>query len=63
MATSASGLEYGAGFVLATVLLHGAGIASGLALGSLGERKGQRIAHAAGAMMVSIGVGILFSLI
>jgi urease accessory protein len=37
MPESASGLAFGAGFVAATALLHGLGIALGLALGRAGE--------------------------
>jgi urease accessory protein len=39
MPESASGLAYGAGFVAATALLHGLGIALGLTLGRTGETR------------------------
>src|SRR4051812_2435979 len=63
MPDTASGLAYGAGFVLAMALLHGAGIALGLALGTFAGRSGRLGAQAAGAMMVLIGVGTLFKVI
>lgn len=56
MPLDASGLAYGAGFILATVLLHGAGIAVGLA----GARHpGWRAARWAGAAIAAYGVLLL----
>jgi urease accessory protein len=55
----ASGLTYAAGFMLATALLHGVGIALGLAAGRLSERGGWRAAQAAGGAMAFAGVAIL----
>ena len=57
MAHGASGLAYGLGFVLATALLHGAGILAGMGLASLGS--GMRIARASGAAIAVAGVLIL----
>ena len=56
-----SGYEYAAGFLLATALLHGAGIGLGLAAGSLAERGGWRAAQAAGGAMALAGVALLVS--
>lgn len=54
-----SGYAYAAGFILATGLLHGAGIALGLAAGRFAARGGWRIAQAAGGAMALAGVAIL----
>jgi urease accessory protein len=59
MPQSLSGCEYAAGFMLATALLHGAGIALGLGMGRLGELGGRRIAQAAGGAMALAGVALL----
>jgi urease accessory protein len=56
-----SDYEYAAGFLLATALLHGAGIALGLAAGRLAERGGWRAAQAAGGAMALAGVALLVS--
>jgi urease accessory protein len=62
MPDTASGIEYGLGFVLATALLHAAGIGFGLAIGK-SERHGQRIAQAAGGSTALAGVAIVAHLI
>ena len=54
-----AGSAYAAGFMLATALLHGAGIALGLLAGRLAERGGWRVAQAAGGAMALAGVAIL----
>ena len=54
-----SGSAYAAGFMLATALLHGAGIAIGLAAGRLAEHGGWRVAQAAGGAMALAGVALL----
>lgn len=59
MDPTASGLAYGLGFVLATGLLHGAGILAGMGLASLGSGSGLRIARASGAAIALAGVLIL----
>lgn len=56
-----SGYDYAAGFLLATALLHGAGLLLGLAAGSLAERGGWRAAQAAGGAMALVGVALLVS--
>jgi len=57
MPQDASGTAYAAGFMVATALLHGAGIAIGVAAG----RLGWRIAQAAGGAMAAAGVVLLAS--
>lgn len=59
MPLAASGLEYGAGFVVATAMLHAIGIGLGAAAAGLGQAVGRRIVEAAGAAMASVGVAIL----
>lgn len=59
MPETASGLEYGAGFVVATVTLHAIGIGLGLVIGGLAQAHGRRILHAAGATMALTGIAIL----
>ena len=59
MPESASGLAYGAGFVLATVLLHTLGIAIGLLLGRTGATAARGALRSAGSAMVLAGVALL----
>ena len=59
MPALSDGLIYGAGFVLATALLHGAGIGLGYALGAASKRYGTMVARAAGGLAAVAGVGIL----
>lgn len=59
----ASGLGYAAGFLLATALLHGAGLALGLGLGKGGERGGGLVLRAGGGAMALAGVAILAGVI
>ncbi|MCA0029460.1 HupE/UreJ family protein [Mesorhizobium sp. B263B2A] len=56
---NAGGLEYMAGFAVATVLLHATGIAAGL---SLGQRL-RGLARIAGAACAAIGVGLAFGVV
>lgn len=63
MPDTASGLEYGVGFLLATALLHACGIGLGLSLGMLTERQGRRVAQIAGAATALAGLGILSAMI
>jgi urease accessory protein len=51
---NAAGLVYMAGFALATALLHGVGIAAGLAFGM----RSRLVARVAGALCAAIGVGL-----
>jgi len=59
MPLGVSGVTYAAGFMLATALLHGAGIAIGLVAGRLAEHGGWRIAQAAGGAMALAGIALL----
>jgi urease accessory protein len=59
MPESASGLGYGAGFILATAALHAIGIGVGLAIGVATEARGKRILQAVGGAMAVAGVAIL----
>ncbi|TPK65655.1 HupE/UreJ family protein [Mesorhizobium sp. B2-4-15] len=56
---NAGGLEYMAGFAIATVLLHAIGIAAGL---SLGQRL-PGLARVAGAACAAIGAGLAFGMV
>jgi urease accessory protein len=59
MPPNASGLGYAAGFMLATALLHGTGIALGVAVAKLGELACRRAVQVAGGAMALVGVVIL----
>ena len=59
MPIDASGAAYAAGFMLATALLHGAGIALGLTAATLGELAGRRAMQLAGGAMALAGIAIL----
>lgn len=59
MPASLSGLDYAAGFVLATALLHAAGIAIGIAAGKLGHTLGERAVRTAGSLIAVIGTVLL----
>lgn len=56
---NAGGLEYMAGFALATALLHATGIAAGLGLGV----RFRGLARAAGAACAAVGVGLVFGML
>ncbi|MCK8785033.1 HupE/UreJ family protein [Roseomonas sp. NAR14] len=57
MLAGAGALAYGAGFLLATALLHGLGLVVGTGLGR--ERLGQRLARVAGGAMAVAMVALL----
>jgi urease accessory protein len=59
MPESASGLLYGAGFVLATALLHALGIGIGLGIGKTGAAMGRGALRTAGTAMALAGTAIL----
>ena len=63
MPQDVSGTTYAAGFMLATALLHCAGIALGLLLGRFSGRGSWRVAQAAGGVMALAGVAILIGAI
>ena len=56
---NAGGLEYMAGFAVATALLHATGIAAGLSLGL----RFRGLARVAGAACAAIGVGLAFGVV
>jgi urease accessory protein len=56
---NAGGLEYMAGFAIATVILHAVGIAAGLSLGL----RFRGLARVAGAACAAIGVGLAFGVV
>ena len=63
MPESAAGIAYGLGFMLATALLHAAGIGLGFLIGWVGERKGPIVVRTAGAAAALAGVAILAGLV
>ena len=63
MPDSASGIQYGAGFVLATALLHCVGIGAGISLGLLADHRKARVAQATGGAMAVAGIAMLSGLI
>jgi len=63
MPETASGLACGAGFILATTLLHASGVGLGIALARLGPLTGRRVAQVGGGLMALAGVAILAGLL
>ncbi|OJU03990.1 MAG: urease accessory protein [Rhizobium sp. 63-7] len=59
MPADASGLGYALGFMLATALLHIAGLGSGALIGRLSEIKGPIVVRSAGGVAALAGVGLL----
>ncbi len=59
MPETASGLAYGAGFILTTTLLHVAGVGLGVLIGQAGQDRGRRITQVAGGAMAVAGLAIL----
>jgi urease accessory protein len=55
----AAGLAFGVGFILATALLHGIGVLTGLALQTLGQSTGQLLGRAVGLAMSISGALLL----
>lgn len=62
MPETASGLAYGAGFVLATATLHAAGLGLGLILDSSGNARGSLLIRSLGGLSAFAGVGVLTGL-
>ena len=62
MPVDASGLSYAMGFMLATALLHVAGVAAGFGIGRYGARSALML-RASGGAMATAGVAILAGLI
>ncbi|MBY3599464.1 MULTISPECIES: HupE/UreJ family protein [Rhizobium] len=63
MPEDAAGAAYAAGFMMATGLLHGAGLALGYVIGRAGERQAVFVTRAAGGVAAISGLGILAGLI
>jgi urease accessory protein len=63
MPANAAGLEYGLGFILATALLHGAGITLGLGFARFGQALAPRAIQFGGVAMAVAGLGILTGII
>ncbi|RUM23492.1 urease accessory protein [Rhizobium vallis] len=63
MPENAAGAAYAAGFMIATALLHAAGLALGYVISRAGERQGVFVTRAAGGIATVAGVGILAGLI
>jgi urease accessory protein len=59
MPVDASGLQYALGFVMATGLLHLAGIGLGFGIGRAGERSSRRITQTGGAALACAGFLVL----
>ncbi|MFG1296248.1 HupE/UreJ family protein [Xanthobacter variabilis] len=59
MPLDASGLSYGLGFMLATGLLHVAGIGLGMAIGRFGETHGEKFVRGAGAAVAVAGIALI----
>ncbi|WP_035715527.1 HupE/UreJ family protein [Azorhizobium doebereinerae] len=63
MPETAGGLAYGAGFVLATGLLHLTGLGLGFGIGALGQRSGDVWVRRAGAAVCVAGMGLVLGAI
>jgi urease accessory protein len=59
MPEAVSGLEYGAGFIVATAALHATGVFLGLLMGRTSEIYSRCVLQAAGSAMAVAGVAIL----
>ncbi|GLK76343.1 protein hupE [Methylopila jiangsuensis] len=59
MPETAGGAAYAAGFMLATALLHAAGVGFGLLIGKASEAHGGLVTRAAGGLAAVVGLAIL----
>ncbi|MGO7365674.1 HupE/UreJ family protein [Rhizobium leguminosarum] len=63
MPEDAGGAAYAAGFMIATALLHAAGLGLGFLIARIGERQGPFVVRTAGGLAAVAGVGILTGVI
>lgn len=63
MPETVNGLAYGAGFVIATALLHAWGLALGLLMASKAGARGETLVRAAGALVAVAGVSMVTGVI
>jgi urease accessory protein len=63
MPENAGGAAYAAGFMIATTLLHAAGVGLGLAIARLSESRGSFVVRTAGGLAAVAGLGILTGMI
>ncbi|PDT01316.1 urease accessory protein [Rhizobium chutanense] len=63
MPEDAGGAAYAAGFMIATALLHAAGLGLGFLIARIGERQGPFVVRTTGGLAAVAGVGILMGLI
>ena len=59
----AGGVAYAAGFMIATALLHLAGITAGFLIGRAGERYGSLVMRVAGGFATVAGLGLLIGVL
>jgi urease accessory protein len=59
MPDDAAGAAYAAGFMIATAVLHAAGLGLGFLIARVGERQAPFVARTAGGLAAVAGVGIL----
>jgi urease accessory protein len=57
------GVAYAAGFLIATAMLHLAGISAGFLIGKVGERHGSVAVRLAGCLTTAAGVGLLVGIL
>ena len=60
---NAEGVVYAVGFMIATALLHLAGITAGFLIGRAGEHRGSLIVRFAGGLATMAGVGLLIGIL
>ncbi|MBB3312519.1 urease accessory protein [Rhizobium sp. BK196] len=63
MPETATGVAYAAGFMIATALLHVAGLGLGLMIARFGQRRGAVVVRSAGGVAAVAGAGLLTGLI
>jgi urease accessory protein len=63
MPAAAGGIAYAAGFMIATAVLHIAGLALGFVIAKVGDARGAFVTRSAGGLAALAGVGLLTGLI